>query len=213
MKKNKKNSAFTLAELLIALSIMAIIGVLTVPALRDDAQKRENGAKLVKAYASVAQAFDYMEARLPMTLWGTDWAYEQLEKQLNIVSEDCFPNVPLRFPNGDGDSNYGTENSYRLADGACVKITIHNDMGELASRWGMGSGKYKASVSIDVNGANRPNVWGQDVFLFTLIPDRGLIPSGAETGCGDKTGNDDYLNSTSDIYGCAAEVIKTGKTK
>ncbi len=212
MNKKNKKGAFTLAELLVAMSILAVIAVMTVPSLRDDAQRKENAAKVTKAYASIAQAFDYMEAQLPMTLWKADWAYEQLEKQLNIIGEDCFPAVALRFPNGDGDSNYGSANSYRLADGTCARIIITDDLGELSSRWGLGSGKYKATVSIDVNGANRPNVWGQDVFLFKLIPERGLVPSGAETGCGDKTGNDDYLNSGTDLYGCAAKVIQYGKT-
>lgn len=211
MIKNKKN-AFSLAELLVALSILAIIAVMTVPSLRDDARQKENAAKVTKAYAVVSQAFDLMDAKLPMTFWKKDWADEQFKSQLNIVSENCFANTNLRFPNGENDSNYTSANSYQLADGTCVKVTIKDDLDDLASRWGMGSGKFKASVSIDVNGANRPNVWGEDVFLFKLIPGRGLVPSGAETGCGDKTGDDDYLNAPKDIYGCAARVINSGKT-
>lgn len=69
MNKKNKKGAFTLAELLVAMSILAVIAVMTVPSLRDDAQRKENAAKVTKAYASIAQAFDYMEAQLPMTLW------------------------------------------------------------------------------------------------------------------------------------------------
>ena len=198
MKKNKKH-AFTLAELLIALSIMAVIGVLTVPALRDDAQKRENGARLVKAYASVAQAFDYMTAKLPVTLWSQDWANEQLKKQLNIIEEDCFCGSP-RFPDGTNDSDYGVDNSYLLADGSCVKLYSSTTGSDLPENWGMGSGKYYFKIFIDINGKNRPNVWGQDVFLFALTEDRGLVASGAD-------------EPSKDDYGKAAEVIKTGKTE
>ena len=199
MKKNKKNSAFTLAELLITLSIMAVIGVLTVPALRDDSNKRENAAKLIKSYASVAQALDYMTAKLPVTLWSAAWANEQLKKQLNIVGEDCFCGQP-RFPDGSNDSNYGDDNSYLLADGTCVKLYPSLGGANLGENWGMGSGKYYFEIFIDINGKNRPNVWGQDVFLFALTDDRGLVASGAEDPASDK-------------YGKAAEVIKTGKTE
>lgn len=47
MVKNKKG-AFTLAELLVALSILAVIAVMTVPSLRDDAQRKENAAKVTQ---------------------------------------------------------------------------------------------------------------------------------------------------------------------
>ena len=199
MMKNKKYFAFTLAEMLIALSILAIISVMTVPALRDDAQKKENAAKATKAYASIAQVFDFMEAQLPSSLWTEAWATEQITKQLNTVGNSCFPGTTLRFPGGSSDSNYGSGNSFLLADGTCVKLSYANNA-SLANTWGMGSGNYMYSVYVDVNGANRPNVWGQDVFLFALVPGRGLVPSGAN-GC------------AQDSYGCAANVIKKGKTE
>ena len=123
MVKNKKG-AFTLAELLVALSILAVIAVMTVPSLRDDAQRKENAAKVTKAYASIAQAFDYMEAQLPMTLWTADWATKQLNNQLSIVDTDCFPSVNLKFSDGSQDNNYGSGNSYKLADGTCVKMWL-----------------------------------------------------------------------------------------
>lgn len=200
MNKNKKYPAFSLAELLVALSILAIIAVMTVPALRDDAQKKENAAKVTKAYASLAQAFDYMTVKLPVSLWEADWADEQLKKQLNIVGGNCFAGM-VRFPTGTNDTDYGDGNSYQLADGTCIKLDPSLDGGnDLAARWGMGTGKYYYSVYVDVNGKNRPNVWGQDVFLFMLTADRGLIPSGAD-------------NPAADQYGNAAEVIKLGKTE
>ena len=210
MNKKNKKGAFTLAELLVAMSILAVIAVMTVPSLRDDAQRKENAAKVTKAYASVAQAFDYMEAQLPMTLWTALWATEQLHYQVNIIGTDCFPAEHLKYSDGTQDSNYGSGNSYKLADGTCVKMWL-TDGEDVPGRWGMGSGKMYYEVMIDVNGSNRPNVWGQDVYLFALIKERGLVPSGVDS-CMQDDASDFDAAGNKDLYGCAARVIQQGKT-
>ena len=76
----------------------------------------------------------------------------------------------------------------------------------------MGSGKMYYEVFIDVNGSNRPNVWGQDVYLFALIKDRGLVPSGVDS-CMMTDGSDFDAAGSKDLYGCAAKVIQYGKTE
>ncbi|MFQ8626689.1 MAG: prepilin-type N-terminal cleavage/methylation domain-containing protein [Candidatus Gastranaerophilaceae bacterium] len=57
----KRIYAFTLAEVLITLGIIGIVAALTMPALIADYKKKEDAAKLKKAYTIINQAFKLSE--------------------------------------------------------------------------------------------------------------------------------------------------------
>lgn len=57
MFKNKLKG-FTLAEVLIAMTIVGVVAALTVPALTSDTQAKSNKLKARKAYATLTTAFD-----------------------------------------------------------------------------------------------------------------------------------------------------------
>ena len=54
---NNKKSGFTLAEVLITLSVIGVVAVVTMPAMYVDMQNRVNGAKLASIVSEVENAF------------------------------------------------------------------------------------------------------------------------------------------------------------
>ena len=54
---NNKKSGFTLAEVLITLSVIGVVAVVTMPAMYVDMQNRVNGAKLASTVSEVENAF------------------------------------------------------------------------------------------------------------------------------------------------------------
>src|SRR5574344_784011 len=62
MEKNKRNFAFTLAEVLIVLGIIVIVAALTIPTLMMNAQKHEYVTGLKKFYSTWNNGFAQMLA-------------------------------------------------------------------------------------------------------------------------------------------------------
>lgn len=60
MRNLKRESAFTLAEVLITLSIIGIVATLTIPTITADSQKQAEVAAYKKAYSEIAQAVKLM---------------------------------------------------------------------------------------------------------------------------------------------------------
>lgn len=58
----KKTKAFTLAEVLVTLMIIGVISALTIPALKETADRSANFAALQKAYSTASNAFAALKA-------------------------------------------------------------------------------------------------------------------------------------------------------
>lgn len=79
-----KTKAFTLAEVLVTLMIIGVISALTIPSLKESADKSANKAALQKAYATASNAFASLKAEYgPPMYWlitsdidNSDEAYE-----------------------------------------------------------------------------------------------------------------------------------------
>ena len=71
--RNKDKRAFTLAEVLIALTIIGIIAAITVPVLNQSAQEKELNAGLKKAYSALKQGESAYYADRGEKLIKSDW--------------------------------------------------------------------------------------------------------------------------------------------
>lgn len=58
----KNNKAFTLAEVLVTLTIIGVIASLTIPSLKETADRSANAAALQKAYSTASNAFAQLQA-------------------------------------------------------------------------------------------------------------------------------------------------------
>ena len=111
----------------------------------------------------------------------------------------CFTEGNRLYPNNTKDTNYGVS-GILLADG--ISIKINSGLGSKES-YGISPDDItnaKGMFYVDINGPKPRNKWGEDVFLFVLVKDKGVLPSG-------------YYDESKCIttYGCAAYVLREGK--
>lgn len=203
--KLKKITAFTLAETLVTLVIIGVIAAMTIPALKKNADQRELAAKLKKAFSTMSQATVLIEQDYgPPRRWDKSKLTDYYKEHLNVLKEcppekGCYYDSNITLKNGGIDIAYG-DSGLMLTDGVSIKISP--GYGAIAG-YGIDPAEYDKIVStmhIDLNGPNKPNQWGTDVYLFLLIDGKGIVPSG--------TFSEDQCKNS---YGCASYVLREGK--
>lgn len=210
--------AFTIAEVLIALTIIGVIAAITLPVLSNSYNDRMYDAALKKNFSVLSNAFnlskkyDYIEYE--------DWDhrdsniqaiyndYLMLKKYLFVTREcknktGCWSKDITKAPNGKNNAENATEKgiggdiiTFSLNDGTNVCLDYWGKS-DIISRFGVEKNLLDDTLSIwvDVNGDKKPNRLGKDVFAFILTKN-GLVPAGT-----DNKGN----NCKTTGYDCCAE--------
>ena len=210
MKIKKNLKAFTLAEVLIALTVIGVIAAITVPALIQRTQKQEYVSALQKAYSTLSQAANMIIAEngSPKCNDG-GWAcsnrevYDLFKKYLNNTKEcrevkgGCVPQGSYKFLGSsyiwlDAD-NYPvfvmSDGIQVMFEGADKNCSFSRDS----------DNSVCAYLAVDINGAKQPNRVGRDVFRL-VVKETGLYPNGCPSeNCPNAWGLD-----------CACKVIREG---
>lgn len=177
--------AFTLAEVLITLSIIGVISALTLPTLNTNLNTAQIGPKLAKAIATLEQANksllnDYDVGRLSDTgllVQTEENIYiNALKNYINIVDDDGYLNTV--------DDEIISENF----TGSVTPVISNNGIVYMISVTGYhaGSGYYAASddkvskIIVDINGNKYPNSMAEDIFVFYLMDNGSVVPEGTE---------------------------------
>lgn len=190
----KKFRAFTLSEILIALSVIGVVAALVLPSLLVGQKAAKTKAQFNTAYALISKSITDMDSD-DVSIDPNDYdtrAFYAKYKLYNKVSIDC-------------GVNYGAANTSVCPAGQSYKnltgsTSIHNqllDDGGFVLTNGMtiaiencrGCSPYNTTVDgvpdhniwiiVDVNGYdNTPNKVGYDMFIFQLTKD-GILPLGA----------------------------------
>ena len=192
-----KFKGFTLAEVLITLGIIGVVAALTLPSLIQNYQKQvwvnqlkktvsvlENGFKLIMTTENVDKLSD-------TTLWQT-----AMSSPCNYTTNCAeFYNIFSKYFNAGGnltntnsrtfsslkDSSsvvYGTNYEIKLNSGANLTIFAFSGTPNASNPWGPHS--HVAAMIIDVNGNQKPNQAGRDVFFFGVHKLGHLIPFGSK---------------------------------
>ena len=173
-----KMSAFTLAEVLITLGIIGIVAAMTIPTLITNHQKRQTVVKLQRAISVMNQAYrlaydDVGEASAAEAKAMTNDAYFNkfwapylktsiICKTYKQCGYDSL--VPLKTRNGHNLSAV-IVNQYRTTfytpDGIIYIIYIASGDAVAAD----------PTIFVDINGGEKPNSFGKDVFALTRVID------------------------------------------
>jgi prepilin-type N-terminal cleavage/methylation domain-containing protein len=169
------NLGFTLAELLLALGILAIIATLTVPKLLNANKQVEHNARFKEAFATlqtVAYTANQTNELGNVSIASLFLKYINNAKFCNNAqSEGCWPG-----------SNSGT------ATAAAPALILHNGTIIMDIEGGTDATYYFDGVWIDVNGFDGPNLMYQDQFAIRFIYRSGS--NTAQNGdCDQTTGN------------------------
>lgn len=235
MKFFKKESAFTLAEVLITLMIIGTISAITIPSLKKHASQEEYISRAKKAYSAISQATKLIETQHgEIKRWGpltgavsdsedpaendenkaapngVTKAHKYYGERLNIV-KNCTNGGAGCWTQTKTLSGaaYGNANN---AKGSSVAFQTADGMywnifGQAeTNEYGVDNAETDSLiVFVDTNGEKKPNTLGLDVFVFVVNPDRGVLPAGSDNGA------TNCKDSESSGIDCAAKVIKNSK--
>lgn len=211
-----KTNAFTLAEVLVTLMIIAVIAAMTVPPLKRHAQEQETVARVKKAYSTIANATRRVEMnhgdikRLP---WGTPTKImdEMFIPEMNVINNchnngGCFKEgYTTRSMNGGANNAFQTDKSWYTfvtADGA---YWAYSGIGTCDYNEGTYIKNACGYFEVDINGPAKPNMMGTDIFGFAITKE-GVFPFGGCPGC-----DDSQCDGNSTGWACTAKIIKEGK--
>lgn len=173
------NRAFTLAETLITLGIIGIVASLTLPPLIQKKQHKQLEAQLKKGYSSLQQAILLAsEEEGGEELYSAGFISGQKDgRHLHTIIGKQFVGAEI--------INY-TPNEItsriKLLNGKLMNNSCPFDDGYILAAGQMDiffETVLDKFITIDINGANKPNTLGYDVFVFLLGEGNKLIPLGS----------------------------------
>lgn len=201
--KNKKNFAFTLAEVLITLGIIGVIAAIVIPIINSATQNQEI-AVAVKKYQSVLQnaVNQYMTDNMSVgdltngifkgagqhqQAWDGLKKYFNLSKDCGTVADQgCFAKgVTYKLLNNTNDTIHDDLTNIAkgiLLDGSSIYVynrsSVDCDSNVSISNSGQMYNSVCAQVGIDINGAKPPNKQGRDEFTWYILKTGKVIPVG-----------------------------------
>ena len=192
-----RNSAFTLAEVLITIGIIGVVAAMTLPTLIGNYQKKQVISRLKKAFSEYAQAMQMAQVENgTLDTWAlmpsSDFNNNQLEQSKYFGEKYLFPNIKTLntciptssecwaddVKNLNNESMTNPHFTNQLTDKAISFIT---PAGYSVYYWlhSNGNGMW---YTVDVNGPkNRPNQIGKDIFAFGAswgVPGAKIKPMG-----------------------------------
>ena len=214
----KDRNAFTLAEVLITLSILGVVAAMTIPNIIHSYKKTYTETRLKQAYSilentlelakinngntgNINQIFDEANsAEVPADYFG-----EHFLKPYVSFNEEC------KIGNSNCKGSYSYMYNLLAIDNQNAYQYYANNYYRLVLKNGMSIGVYKKSnyviwLFVDINGKQNPNRYGKDVFLFSITNDNGCPNRAYDCWKTDRV----YAGTISSYYGIpTAETAST----
>ena len=185
---NKKFIAFTLAEVLLVLSIVGVVGALTIPNLKKSYAKNQNIAKVKSAYTKIDSALRQMEINSVLGDKKTDKArslslFTEMSKYLKlstICGAQASDNLCFSKESITDASNYITDSNSPKGKGDACSTAVLNDGTEFAVCITSNTAilnnttgnNTRGMIFIDVDGHLKgDNTRGRDIFVFEVGED------------------------------------------
>lgn len=221
----RKNRAFTLAEVLITLGIIGVVAAMTIPNLLTKMDRDRKIATVRKAQSILNQAiklstidnedYEAWDTTLPPREY-LDKYYTPYMKVIAYCDtySKCNYKSAVPWSRYNGSNSYTEFNAYSripifTLDGILYSISQSgggNDQEDTDSIYDM---NYIGSngVFIDVNGPNKPNRFGNDVFMLVRNKDGSVMPLGYNLP--DSKINQDCSKQGKCLY-CAEKLRRNG---
>ena len=166
----KRKNAFTLAEMLITLSVIGIIAVLTVPGLITQYQKKVTAVKVKKAYAELNQAIQLSQvANGSMKFWDLG-ENSSIENTRAVVAKYIAP-----YFNSLKEHSSGGEFDFGMPVSRFGVNYMLNNVG--VSFYAPGQSKVIFATISVVSKKKQDYISGRDWFYFLILPDK-IVPYG-----------------------------------
>jgi len=214
-------TAFTLSEVLITLAIISVIASMTIPSLLNNLQKQEQRSTFMKTFSVISQAtlkimMDNEGSMMNVCVGFPDNCMVNTYANHLKVIKKCENNKSNGncWHNNDGSSKYLNGESVTtwidrvglvLNDGSFFRAYKTSNTCEDNTYSTKGDCGY---IEIDINGFNKPNRLGRDIFFFHIQPD-GIVPWGVSDDDSNINGSSSSnCISTGSGRGCAAVILQ-----
>ncbi|HPT41311.1 MAG TPA: type II secretion system protein [Candidatus Gastranaerophilaceae bacterium] len=193
--QDDRKKGFTLAEVLITLTIIGVIAALTIPNLIASYQKQQYVTQLKKVYTEISQAMKQVmadEGINKLTLSDTLYCdYENgcdLDEALQRVGNDflkkyfkVIKDCGTEYPSPCFASKYNTINGN---EGSVIPsgYSVINVGGASISIFPTQK-QYSGTIYVDINGLNPPNIYGRDLFTMAFFYDGSIDEFGINPQC------------------------------
>lgn len=198
--------SFTIAEILITLSIIGIVASLTIPSMMAEYQKQVYLTRLQKFYSQFQQGIKlYMSEQGCQTVGCTDLFKDGMDADIFLrdipkifkVQKICLYNDfnntseyncdsskakymgQLGSPQSKQNGYFEYSDSYITLDGFLIGLWYDVTSCKLKNAYL--STEYCSLVYVDINGEQKPNIMGRDFFSFVLGNNGVLYPEGGES--------------------------------
>lgn len=225
----KKNIAFTLAELLIALTILGVIAALTIPTLMKNVHNKQLEAGFKKSYSTISHTLKLMEIDTGGALSVDNYKsvkFKNVFKKYVKYAFDCG-NTSYNVASNKECAFYKSSLStgYKTANGKNYAPAEHLDDGALILNDGtlvmfdhQTFTDLSIKIFVDTNGYNKgPNRLGYDAFFLFILSNKGgtyTFGSKESTNCSyyrcsyyQRCSFEDTDSSKENGWGCAIKAL------
>jgi len=213
---------FTLAEILITLTVIGVVAALTIPTLLQNTNQAELKTAWKRNFAEINQATMQIAnesgGSLTNAFADSNAMVNAYASHLNYITK-CYSNdvyTPLGSACWHADNSWYHLSGRKNEENWGAKLVINN--GSLLQfnavfpdcTWGI-SPKHDACGYgiIDVNGFKSPNMIGKDIFSFYITKPGVILPLGAQGGHVDNLDNicNLSINPSSKGWACSADYL------
>lgn len=214
--------AFTLAEVLITLGIIGVVAAMTIPNLIAKLDQNGKISKLRKAQSIINQAI-----KLSVNENGDYEGWDNTLRTKDYVQTYLAPYMKIAvWCDTAQKCGYKTANPWdsKVYSGFNIEnrvpfITMDGILYSVITRGGLSSGdkdtdsQYDFSITsssgviVDINGPNKPNRFGNDLFMLVRTSNGSVMPLGYNLS--DTAINNDCKKSNIRIY-CAEKLRRNG---
>ena len=221
---NKKG--FTLAEVLITLSILGVVAAILIPNVIGHYRKNYTETRLKQAYSIMTNALDMAAVVSGKNTYGNmiNDAISKSDKTGYFVQNYVIPYLSYKamcmqndsvcefYPNNLKHYSGGSQSWIQGFDGTTspnigkpsfyARFLLKN--GLVIGVWDGSGCSGKFYILVDVNGNKAPNQFGYDVFVFSIFPNQ---PSIVPVACRCSVNNDFTKVATSSCSGNGYECV------
>ena len=175
--------AFTLSEVLLALAIVGIVAAMVVPGAINNANKKMLTSQLKNSYQSIQDlAHEQIAQSVSKNLKDSEFAGNIINSNYFDISYNCSSTRKCWADSYKYMNKAGTftisQSGARLNNGVAIKFIAEGDPSDAPYDTSIAKENntefYFGTFYIDVNGTDKPNILGRDLFAFR-ITDRGRL--------------------------------------
>ncbi len=182
--------AFTMSEVLLTLGIIGVVASLTLPNLASGIQNKVLQTRLKRTYSELNQIATqfYAENEISFSEWASRQSVNDYARKFMSYFNGGRQVSTYTYADGDADVSAKMPYVIRNLGGIRSSTIICDDGGFWTNNSGELfffnnpplSGENGPVFCVDLNGMQRPNTWGKDIFVFQFTQDGLVIPMGQE---------------------------------